>query len=224
MVGLMSFYDPGESFAYCAGNCQASRYPVETCRCPCRGRNHGVLRHRASYVDVQAYPAREEYPSERVIFSLPAERLQLTAQSLGHELDKGVSLAPALRDGESQISRDNLGFAPSHYRVSDMPTSFRPEIRRTSRGRAITHRVARSLKHSLIGVSETERNESILRGLRSQFSQDNVDIAIDQAFSVFYSHNPDLPRPELYELFETGLIDKALELMGKRWVIGRPKK
>ena len=67
-------------------------------------------------------------------------------------------------------------------------------------------------------------NENIFKGLRTQFNQENTEIAIDQAFSVFYSQDPTRNRPELYELYETGLIDKALELMGKRWVIGRPKK
>ena len=67
-------------------------------------------------------------------------------------------------------------------------------------------------------------NENIFKGLRTQFNQENTEIAIDQAFSVFYSQDPTRNRPELYELYETGLIDKALELMGKRWVIGRPKR
>ena len=206
----MSFYDPAEvQTAFCNGSCQASPYPPSTCRCPiCRGRLHGILRNRV--IDIpgfQAVTSGYEYHTQREpeIRYLPTERLQLTAQTLGHELDQ-----------------------PN--RISDTPTNFRPEVQRTEsakRGRSIGRvgrSLTRSLKHSIKGYSETELNERIIKGLRSQFNETNVDVAIDQAFSVYQSHNPDLPRPELYELFETGLIDKALELMGKRWVIGRPKK
>ena len=197
------YSDPAESLAYCAGNCQASRYPPSTCRCPCQGRNHGILRGNR-VIDVQGY-REESYPSDRVILSLPEERLRLTAQGLAKDLD----LLPNL----------------SQNRVSDTPTTFRPETQNLifKSGKA---RIAKKIGKKLFGLrpSESEMNENILKGLRQQFNQDHTDIAIDQAFSVFYSHNPDLPRPELYELYETGLIDKALELMGKRWVIGRPKK
>lgn len=195
----MSFYDPAETLAYCAGNCQASRYPPSTCRCPCQGRNHGILRGNR-VIDVPSY-REESYPSDRIIPLLPEARLQLTAQALGRDLD---DLVP------------NRGL--------ETPTISRakPQLIFKS-GKA---RMAKKIGKKLFGLrpSETEMNENILKGLRQQFNQDHVDIAIDQAFSVFYSHNPDLPRPELYELYETGLIDKALELMGKRWVIGRPKK
>jgi len=197
----MNFYDPAETLAYCAGNCQASRYPPSTCRCPCQGRNHGILRNRV--IDVPSY-REESYPSDRVIFSLPEERLRLTAQGLGHNLD----LLPNL----------------SQNRVSDTPTTFRPETQLLFKsGKA---RVAKKIGKKLFGLrpSESELNEQIYKGLRTQFSEDHTNIAVDQACSVFYSHDPNLPRPELYELYETGLIDKALELMGKRWVIGRPRK
>jgi len=190
------YSDPAESLAYCAGNCQASRYPPSTCRCPCQGRNHGILRNRV--IDVSGY-REESYPSERTIPLLPVERLQLTARTLGHDLDQN--------------------------RVSDTPTISRPETQNLifKSGKA---RLAKKIGKKLFGLrpSESELNENILKGLRTQFNQENVDVAIDQAFSVFYSHDPNLPRPELYELYETGLIDKALELMGKRWVIWRPKK
>jgi hypothetical protein len=197
------YSDPAETLAYCAGNCQASRYPPSTCRCPCQGRNHGILRgHRV--IDVQpSYRTEETFPSDRIIPLLPEERLRLTAQSLGRDLD----MLPSL----------------SQNRVLEHPAPSTARIQQP-RGRSIGNRIGRSLKHSLVGYSESELNERILKGLRTQFNQEHVDIAIDQAYSVFYSRDQNLPRPELYELYETGLIDKALELMGKRWVIGRPKK
>jgi len=138
----------------------------------------------------------ESYPSDRVIPLLPVERLQLTAQNLGRDLD----------------------------RISDTPTTLRPETQLTFKSDKA--RIAKKIGKKIFGIrpSESELNENILKGLRTQFNQENVDIAIDQAFSVFYSHDPSMPRPELYELYETGLIDKALELMGKRWVVGRPKR
>ena len=188
----MGFYDPGESLAYCAGNCQASRCPPSTCRCPCQGRNHGILRNRV--IDVSG-GYREESLARREDYSLfPMERLQLTAQSLGHNLDLSIP----------------------HVEPKSERLIFKS-------GKA---RLAKKIGKKLFGLrpSESEMNENILKGLRQQFNQENVDIAIDQAFSVFYSQDPTRNRPELYELYETGLIDKALELMGKRWVIGRPKK
>jgi hypothetical protein len=189
----MGFYDPSETLAYCAGNCQASRYPPSTCRCPCLGRNHGILRNRV--IDVTGY--RENYPSDRIIPLLPEKRLQLTAQNLGHNLDLSI---PHIQ-----------------------PQEPKPERLIFHSGKA---RIAKKIGKKLFGIrpSESELNEGILKGLRQQFNEQNTEIAIDQAFSVFYSHDPNMPRPELYELYETGLIDKALELMGKRWVIGRPKK
>jgi hypothetical protein len=199
----MSFYDPVESLAYCSGQCQASRYPPSMCRCPCGGRNHGILRGNR-VIDVSPFPYQEmaQYSrfSEKEIPRLPVERLQLTARELGQSLDQNRAV--------------------DHFVTR--PTS--PATVQYTRGPSIRRRVGGLLKHSLVGYSESELNERILKGMRSQFNQDHVDIAIDQAYSVFYSKAPDLPRPELYELYETGLIDKALELMGKRWVIGRPKK
>src|SRR5438552_4915875 len=192
----MGFYDPTETLAYCSGQCQASRYPPSTCRCPCQGRNHGILRNRV--IDVNTY-REESYPSERIIPLLPQERLQLTAQTLGRDLD--------------QISESRTALAETII----------PERMIFHSGKA---RIAKKIGKKLFGIrpSESEMNENILKGLRQQFNAENVDIAIDQAFSVFYSQDPTRNRPELYELYETGLIDKALELMGKRWVIGRPKK
>src|SRR4029077_17864432 len=198
----MSFYDPAETMAYCSGQCQASRYPPSSCRCPCQGRNHGILRGQRP---VNVTP-REEYgfPTERIISLLPEERLRLTAQGLSRDLDMLPNLSV-------------------QNRVSDTLTTSKAEIQR-ARDRSIARKIGRSLKHSLIGYSETELNQRILKGMRTQFNQDHVDLAIDQAMSVFYSQDQNRPRPELYELYETGLIDKALELMGKRWVVGRPKK
>ena len=192
----MGFYDPTETLAYCSGQCQASRYPPSTCRCPCQGRNHGILRNRV--IDVNTY-REESYPSERIIPLLPQERLQLTAQTLGRDLD--------------QISESRTALAETII----------PERMIFHSGKA---RIAKKIGKKLFGIrpSESELNENILKGLRTQFNQENVDVAIDQAFSVFYAQDQNRPRPELYELYETGLIDKALELMGKRWVIGRPKK
>src|SRR5438477_4817456 len=105
-MGLMGFYDPAESqLAYCAGNCQASRYPPSTCRCPCQGRNHGILRNHV--IDVNGYRELSgdfnSYPSERTIPLLPVERLQLTAQSLGRDLDNRVSETPTAFRAETQL-------------------------------------------------------------------------------------------------------------------------
>lgn len=84
--------------------------------------------------------------------------------------------------------------------------------------------IGKALKHSIAGYSQDELNERIVKGLRTQFNQDNTELAIDQAFVIRQSKQPDANRPELYELYETGEIDQALEMMGKRWVIGRPKR
>jgi len=179
-----------ESLAYCSGQCQASRYPPATCRCPCMGRNHGILRY-----------------SHQVINVTPYERSPLPVQP-------GEYFLP----GERQV----LGLPHIQSRVRIDPGRPRPLSR--APGHSLTRKIGRSLKHSIVGYSQNELNESIVKGLRTQFSQERVEAVIDQAYATFYSHDPDRNRPELYELYENGDIDRALESFSVRWVIGRPKR
>ena len=101
-----------------------------------------------------------------------------------------------------------------------------PETRLYHATGKIAKKIGRGFGKAMLGIrpSETELNEAIVSGLRRQFSQERIDMIIDESFSEFYSHDPDLPRPELYELYETGLIDNTLARRNIRWVIGRPKK
>lgn len=196
-----------ESLAFCAGQCQASRFPPASCRCICQGRNHGILTRSRQPINVTPYPYQNPYENfNRDIPQLPEERLQITAQNIGRELDKLPFLSPS-RASETRSSSAteavNLTRSKGKYRIAKS--------------------LGKALRHSIAGFSQNELNERIYKGLRVQLSQENTDLAIDQAFVIRQSKQPDANRPELYELYETGEIDQALEMMGKRWVIGRPK-
>lgn len=117
-----------------------------------------------------------------------------------------------------------MGLLPN--RASEARSSSAAEAVNLTRSKGkyrIAKGLGKALKHSIAGYSQDELNERIVKGLRTQFNQDNTDLVIDQAFVIRQSKQPDANRPELYELYETGEIDQALEMMGKRWVIGRPK-
>src|SRR6267378_6105614 len=177
-----------ESLAYCSGQCQASRYPPVTCRCPCGGRNHGVLRFRNPSIDVTPY-------------------------NYAHE-DTPLPVRPGY-------------FLPRDRQVLGLP-EIKPKVERVERveirkGKARL-KTTKSFLKAITGYrTQDDLNESILKGLKTQFNQERIDSIIDQAFSIRMSQTPEANRPELYELYETGEIDKALELFGTRWVIGRPK-
>jgi hypothetical protein len=110
--------------------------------------------------------------------------------------------------------------------VQNFVTELEKPVRGPGLGGRVGRKIGRSFAKAMFakGPSETEMNEEIMIGLRKQFSQERVDAVIDQAFSLYFSQDPDRPRPELYELYETGIVDKALELFRVRWVTGRPKR
>jgi len=178
-----------ESLAYCSGQCQASRYPPASCRCPCQGRNHGVLRFRNPVINVTPYGfVNEATPLPvRPGYFLPRDRQVLGLPEIKPKVEKPIDSRP---------------FSVKH---------------RTLR------KVGHSLKVSITGYSQDDLNRSILDGLRKQFSQERVDSIVTESFSEFFSHNPDLNTPELYELYENSDIDRVLDRRGIRWVIGRPK-
>jgi len=188
-----------ESLAYCSGQCQASRYPPATCRCPCMGRNHGVLRYRNPVINVTG-----QNP-----YGLPLE-------------DPRSFPSLPLRPGY---------FLPGDVQVQGKKESpYRPvETRPTSSGHGAIPMVfkkgkARRLLKAITGIRNADDlNEKVLKGLRYQFNAERVEAIVDQAFTIRQSERPEENRPELYELYETGEIDKATELFGSRWVIGRPK-
>lgn len=187
-------------YGYCSGQCRASRSHPSICRCICQGRNHGSLLYRNPVVNVTPIYQNPYQNFNEQIPQLPEERLRLTAQNIAQELDKLPLLTP------NPVSQPSTTLKPSKGKYQ------------------IAKSLGKALKHSIAGYSQDELNERIIKGLRTQFNQDNTDLAIDQAFVIRQSKQPDANRPELYELYETGEIDQALAMMGKRWVIGRPKK
>jgi hypothetical protein len=94
------------------------------------------------------------------------------------------------------------------------------EIRR---GKARLKTTKRFLKAITGYKTQDDLNETVLKGLRTQFNPERVENIIAQAFSIRMSQTPEANRPELYELYETGEIDEALRMFNVRWVIGRPK-
>lgn len=191
-----------ESLAFCSGQCQASRSPVYWCRCICRGQNHGVLvrGYRSPVVNVTPQPEQYPFPEYRMINGEPVPYLLPSQAALP---DKSHNRASQQTDPHT-VRGINLIRSKGKYRIAKA--------------------IGRSLKHSLAGYSQDELNERILKGLRSQWNQEHVEEIINQAFVIRQSKEPDANRPELYELYETGEIDQALEMAGKRWVTGRPKK
>lgn len=83
---------------------------------------------------------------------------------------------------------------------------------------------ARRFLKAITGIRNADDlNEKVIKGLRYQFNAERVESIIAQAYSIRMMNNPYQNQPELYELYEDSTIDKALELFGTRWVIGRPK-
>jgi hypothetical protein len=178
----MSYYQEEENQAYCSGQCQASRYPPVTCRCPCGGRNHGILRYRNPVIQIPREQGYENSP-----YSLPGRNVPLL---------------------------ENRRFALPHIQP-------KPQTERA------IYPVARGTKKvfkKLLGIrSSDDLNTAVLKGLRYQFNAERTEAIVDQAFTFRMSERPNENRPELYELYETGEIDRATEFFGSRWVIGRPK-
>jgi hypothetical protein len=77
-------------------------------------------------------------------------------------------------------------------------------------------------------ASQVELNSKITRGLRAQFSNERSEAILTQAESMYLeaqyrNGSSNGNRPEVYELFEGGWIDRALEFLRMgRWAIGRP--
>jgi len=74
------------------------------------------------------------------------------------------------------------------------------------------------------GPREAAKNIRILSGLERAYGAEKAKSILEQAVSIFHVANPHAENnPELYELFENGQIDQALEMFGTSWVIGRPR-
>jgi hypothetical protein len=165
------------------------------CRCICGGRNHGILRYRNPVINVTGKTHDQKFAEWMKRFEEP------------EQIAPFLPLLPNIQP-KTQID----------------PETRRPSLRPPRpQGHSLTRKIGRSLKHSLVGYSQNELNENVLKGLRYQFMRDRVDAIIEQAFTIFFSRNSDANRPELYELYENGDIDRALELFNVRWVVGRPK-
>ena len=147
---------------------------------------------------------------ERIIPLLPEQNLQLAVRDLAHTIDHAETMVSQYQNRAPETRTSSSG---------------RGTLLQASKGKyRLSKAIGRSLKHALAGYSETELNDRIWKGLRTQFNEDRVNAVIDQAFTVFYSHNPTANRPELYELYENGDLDRALDMAGLRWVIGKPKR
>jgi hypothetical protein len=68
------------------------------------------------------------------------------------------------------------------------------------------------------------RNKKIKESLARSYP-DMVGVILFQATDSYFYHNRrTMTTPEVYELFDNGHIDEAVESLGLRpWVIGRPK-
>ena len=182
----------------CAPGCMGSSHDPRGCVCVCGGINHGCLVY-----------GRPVQPIPVPYGQSPASMM------IENQIPEEIPLLPDLR--------------PFEERHKILTAIGRGEIRL---GKATGHasakmgkKIGKSFLKAISGgrLSEQELNESILHGLRKQFSEERVNAIVDEGFTEFLSHNPDLNRPELYELYETGILDNVLERRGIRWVLGRPK-
>lgn len=123
--------------------------------------------------------------------------------------------------------------APEYPALPNVPAQLpeiKPKLQLNPVDRAVGHatksigrKIGHSFKVSIAGYSQDDLNNSVLKGLSAQFKPERVEQFVDLAFQEFGYRNPDANRPELYELFESGYLDRALENEHVRWVIGRPK-
>lgn len=187
-----------DSLAFCAGQCQASRFPPVSCRCICGGRNHGILHRGGRVIDTSFYREAPIYPQY-----LPEDRMRLIARDL---------------DSLPDLSQNRGPFFDNRT-----PKPAGPLIPRKGKYR-IAKAIGKSFRHAMAGYSQEERNRQIMDGLRLQFNETNVESIIDGAYQLFYQRDNGANRPELYELYESGHIDRAAEAIGKHWAVGRPKK
>lgn len=171
----------------CAAGCRGSDSDPRSCRCICRGINHGIL----------VYP-RPERPIPVPDGFDPTLLLQQAPEY------------PALPEQPLALPK----VKPETERL------IFPVARASGKiGRKIGH----SLKISIAGYSQNDLNSMIVKGLRKQFSQERVDTVLRGCFSEYGFRNPEANRPELYELYESGYVDRAVENTGTSWVTGRPK-
>lgn len=192
-----------EPRGFCANQCQASRSPVELCTCVCRGTNHGLLVHRPVKVTIE----QEENPRVWV----PGWGYKSKYEEPGEESKPLLSYRPEpkpdwLRNWEKDRPRYSTKEKVARGIGKGLAWSFR-KTRAKVTGK----------------LSETELNDEVFHGLRRQFNEERVNVIIEESFTEYHLHNPDLNNPELYELYETGIIDNVLERRNIRWVLGRPK-
>ena len=185
----------GLAFLPCASGCRGSDSDPRHCQCVCRGINHGLLL-RSVRIE-RPVPVPYGYNPSIPLAQLP-------------------ELIPRLEETKPKPETESLWDRMGRLSVKD-PRPF-------SERHKTTRKIGHSFKVAMAGKSESELNEGIMSGLRKQFSEERVNTIIDESFSEFYSHDPDRPRPELYELYESGFLDNALSRRNIRWVIGRPKR
>jgi len=177
----------------CAPGCRASENDPRKCQCVCRGLNHGIL-----------------------IYGRPERPIPVP-----HGYDPRMPLAQS----PEYPALPNHSLALPEYREKT-ETEKRRDIQRMPEVRAY-HAAGKGLKRFVKAVTgiktQDDLNAMVLNGLRKQFSEERANSFVTEAFSEYFSHQPDANIPELYELYEDGSLDRVLDRRSIRWVIGRPR-
>jgi hypothetical protein len=184
----------GLAFLPCASGCRGSDSDPRHCQCVCRGLNHGLLLRPRQFQVERPVPVPQGYN--------PYLPLQQQPEPLA---------LPHYREQTPEEKRQSV--------------QRMPEVRAYHALGKVGKKIGKNFAKAMLGrVDESELNLSIMNGLRKQFSEERVNAIVDESFSEHYSHLPESNRPELYELYESGFIDKVLERRNIRWVVGRPRR
>jgi len=138
----------------------------------------------------------------------------ITPRFLWAEIERTLASSPS-----------NPELAKSFLPVTREPLPLASSARRKARRIGVFGPASQKRAKSMIArPHETEKNTRIIQGLERIYGVEKTRTILEQATAMYHVSNPQVQNePEVYEMFENGQIDEALESFGASWVIGRPR-